>query len=313
MKKKWLSIIIILLTMWHKLMATTVSVADTTVQVINDSLTKSSSSLLSVDNLRPPEVSGLISFSKVFWALIFIIIGYFVIRFMTRSIEAWSEKNMKRRLRGKAIVPVVKISSWLIIAFIIVQGIFRPPVETLFAFGASIGVAIGFAAQDILKNIFGGFIILFDRPFKVSDKIEVGGVYGEVLDMSLRSTRILTPDDSVVTLPNGELMNQAISNANNGEANCQVVAEIYLPLTINTNVVRAIAMESAKTSQYIFLAKPIAVIFLNEIKHDKLCYKMRLKAYVMDTRYEFAFKSEMTEIVISELLKQQIISQESSI
>ncbi|MDF1548441.1 MAG: mechanosensitive ion channel, partial [Bacteroidales bacterium] len=185
--------------------------------------------------------------------------------------------------------------------------------DSLFAFTASIGVAIGFAAQDILKNIFGGFVILFDRPFKVGDKIEVNGVYGEVLDMSLRSTRIITADDSVVSLPNGDLMNQAISNSNSGELNCQVVAEIYLPITIDTVEVKRIAMESAKVSKFVYLAKPINVLFFNELQHDKLCFKMRLKAYVMDIRYEFAFKSEMNEIVIRELLKEGILNEGMSI
>lgn len=259
------------------------------------------------------ELKKIFSFAKLFWAVVFFLIGYFVIRFIGRSIEAWSEKNAERRIRGKAILPMVKIICWLIVSYIIIRGIFNPPASSLIAFGASIGVAVGFAAQDLLKNIFGGFVILIDRPFKVGDKIEVGSVYGEVQDMSLRSTRIQTPDDSMVTLPNGELLNQPISNANSGESNCQVVAEIFLPITIDTVKVRQIAIEAAQTSRFIYLAKPIAVLFFNEIKHDKLCYKMRLKAYVMDIRYEFQFKSEMTEIVISDLLKAGLLDPKISI
>lgn len=263
--------------------------------------------------MNPPEIGRFFSFPKIFWAIVFMIIGYLIIRFISKSIEIWSEKNTERRIKGKAIVPLVRIFGWMIIAYLIVKGIFQPPVESLIAFGASVGVAVGFAAQDILKNIFGGFVILLDRPFKVGDKIEVGDTYGEVMDMSLRSTRIVTADDSIVTLPNGELMNQSISNANSGESNCQVVAEIYLPITVDTEKVRSIALESAKTAKYVYLAKPIVVLFFNEIKHDKLCYKMRLKAYVLDIRYEFAFKSEMTEKVMKELLKGGILMKENSI
>ncbi|MCB0314052.1 MAG: mechanosensitive ion channel, partial [Calditrichaeota bacterium] len=53
--------------------------------------------------------------------------------------------------------------------------------------------AIGFAAQDILKNIFGGLMLLLDRPFQVGDKIEAGGHYGEVVQIGLRTVRIVTP------------------------------------------------------------------------------------------------------------------------
>ncbi|MBI9059313.1 MAG: mechanosensitive ion channel [Labilibaculum sp.] len=284
-------------------------------ELVVDSISKSTKDVVKTleKKLNPPDVSEIVSFTKIFWALVFIAIGYFIIRFLTRTIEIWSEKSPDRRVKGKAIVPVVKIVCWMVIGYLIVRGIFRPPVESLIAFGASIGVAVGFAAQDILKNIFGGFVILIDRPFKIGDKIEVGSTYGEVLDMSLRSTRIHTADDSLVTVPNGELMNQSISNSNSGETNCQVVAEIYLPITIDTHKVRKIATEVAKVSKYIYLVKPIAVIFVNDIKHDKLCYKMRLKAYVMDIRFEFAFKSELTENVIKELLESNILSSENSI
>ncbi|MFV0376205.1 MAG: mechanosensitive ion channel family protein [Mangrovibacterium sp.] len=292
--------------------------ADTVVQAVPDSLAATAKSadgrlVQTIRENTSVDIKGIFSFSKLFWAIIFFVVAWFIIRFLSKSIESWSEKNAERRLRGKAILPVVKIVSWSIVAYIIIRGIFNPPIESLIAFGASIGVAVGFAAQDLLKNIFGGFVILFDRPFKVGDKIEVGNVYGEVLDMSLRSTRIQTADDSLVTLPNGELMNQPISNSNSGESNCQVVAEIYLPITIDTEAVRRIAIEAAQSSRFVYLAKPIVVIFLNDIKFDKLCYKMRLKAYVMDIRYEFRFKSEMTEIVLSELLKTSILDPKISI
>lgn len=77
---------------------------------------------------------------------------------------------------------------------------------------------------------------------------------------------------------------------------------------MNTTKVREIAIESAQVSKYVFLEKPIAVVFLNEVKEQRSYLKMRLKAYVMDIRYEFAFKSDMTEIVIKELLRQEIIN-----
>ncbi|MFH1297564.1 MAG: mechanosensitive ion channel family protein, partial [Bacteroidota bacterium] len=126
----------------------------------------------------------------------------------------------------------------------------------------------------------------------------------------LRSTRLVTPDDSRVSVPNGELMNKSVSNANVGEPNCQVVAEIYLPITVDTERVRQVSIEAAQVSKYIYLNKPIVVLFFNEVKERRSYLKMRLKAYVADIRYEFAFKSDMTEIVVKELLNEKLISPE---
>ncbi|MBT8386143.1 MAG: mechanosensitive ion channel family protein [Ignavibacteria bacterium] len=256
----------------------------------------------------PPSVSDLISIEKIFWAIIFFFIGLYLIRFVSKMLELFAERSTKYRITIKGIVPVIRIAGWALVIYIIIAGIFQPPAATLLAVIASLGIAVGFAAQDIFKNIFGGIMILLDRPFQVGDKIEAGNYYGEVVKIGLRSTRIVTPDDSLVSIPNSDIMTQSVSNSNAGEPNCQVVAEIFLPITVDTEKVRQIATEAAQVSKYIYLNKPISVLFFNEVKERRSYYKMRLKAYVMDIRYEFNFKSDMTELVMKELLEQKIIS-----
>lgn len=179
------------------------------------------------------------------------------------------------------------------------------------ALTAAAGIAVGFASQDILKNIFGGVIILFDRPFQIGDKVEVGKYYGEVTHIGLRTVRIVTPDDSLVSIPNSEIVSTSVSNANSGANHCQVVTEFYLPPHVDLVATRMIARRAATVSRYIYLNKPIAVVLKNEIHEGRSWLKMRLKAYVLDLRYEFAFSTEITEIVIAELLKHRIVSAEA--
>ena len=159
------------------------------------------------ENVNPSKVLKKISFSKLFWSLVFFIIGYFIIRLLTQVITKIAERSNQSRIAFKGLVPAVRIIGWLLVIFIIVWGIINPQLETVLAVTASVGIAVGFASQDILKNIFGGVMILLDKPFQVGDKIEVGSYYGEVVEIGLRSTRIVTPDDSLVSIPNGELMN----------------------------------------------------------------------------------------------------------
>ncbi len=261
-------------------------------------------------DLKPPSMSEIFSVGVIVWTVIFLIIGYLGIRFISFILESIAEKTTKYRIAIKGLIPVIKILGWMFILFIVIAGIIQPPVSTIIAVTASIAIAVGFAAQDILKNIFGGIMILIDRPFQVGDKIEAGNYYGEVVEIGLRSIRLVTPDDSLVSVPNGELMTKSVANANVGELNCQVVAEIYLPITVNTDRVRQIAIESAQVSKYIYLNKPIVVLFFNEVKERRSYLKMRLKAYVADIRYEFAFKSDMTEIVMKELINEKLISPE---
>lgn len=251
--------------------------------------------------IQPPDIGNVISLTKIFWTLVFILAGFFLMRTITGLFNLVAHRHPRRKTVIRRLLPIIKIFGWSVVVYIIITLILQPPIETIFAFFASVGVAIGFASQDFLKNIFGGLMILFDKPFQIGDKIESGKYYGEVLEIGLRSTRVITPDDSVVTIPNSEMMNQSISNANSGENNCQVVAELYLPTSIDTGRVRQIATEAAQVSKYVFLNKPIMVEYSNVLVPKGSFLKMRLKAYVMDVKYEFPFQSEMTEIVLREL------------
>lgn len=253
------------------------------------------------------EIRDLISFNVLFLTLIILAITYFLNKFVVQILDNISEKSARYRLFTKRLVPIVRIAIWSFSLYIIIAGIIDPPFETVLTVTASIGIAVGFASQDILKNVFGGFIIILDRPFQVGDKIEVGDYYGEVLQIGLRSCRIVTPDDSVVTIPNGELMNKAVSNANSSALDCQVVAEIYLPADIDIELVKRIAYKAAISSRYAYLQKPVTVIAKNEIHEKNFVIKLRVKAYVLDIRYEFPFQSDMTELIMAELNKKKLI------
>jgi MscS family membrane protein len=74
------------------------------------------------------------------------------------------------------------------------------------------GIAIALAAQDTLGNFFGSLAILMERPFRAGDFVKVDKVEGTVVEVGLRSTRIRTPDESIVTLPNSTLAKASVDN-----------------------------------------------------------------------------------------------------
>jgi small-conductance mechanosensitive channel len=246
------------------------------------------------------QLRELISFGKVFNALIILIVTYLINKYLTIILDNLSEKVVNYRLFIKRLAPVSRILIWSFAIYIVIAGIIAPPFETIIAISASVGIAVGFASQDILKNIFGGIMIILDRPFQVGDKIAIADHYGEVISVGLRSCRVVTPDDSVVSIPNAEVMNRAVSNTNSGALDCQVVAEIYLPATVDVAKVKQIAYKAVYASSYTYLNKPVDIIVLNEVQNRFFAYKLRVKAYVVDIRYEFLFKSDLTEMIVSE-------------
>jgi small-conductance mechanosensitive channel len=243
---------------------------------------------------------------RAFWTIIILLITFYTVRLTVYIVDRLAERNAQRRLFFKRLVPIARILFWTISLVFIVRVVFAVDARGLLTAMAAIGVAIGFAAQDILKNIFGGLVIVFDQPFQVGDKIQVAGSYGEVVSIGLRSTRIVTPDDSLVTVPNAQIVDGQVSNANSGALDCQVVTDLYLPGWVDEAVAKRIAFQATASSRYVHLKKPIVVLVRDEYE-DTFVIHLKVKAYVIDTRYEFPFMSEVTERARAEFRRQGLL------
>ncbi|UTW04123.1 mechanosensitive ion channel family protein [Amphritea atlantica] len=117
-------------------------------------------------------------------------------------------------------VPILNLSVRLIVillgsyCLLIIWGI--NPLGWLASAGI-VGIAVGFAAKDTLANLFSGFFILVDAPYKVGDYVNLdSGERGRVTHIGLRSTRLMSRDDIEITLPNAVIANAKIVNESGG-------------------------------------------------------------------------------------------------
>ena len=230
----------------------------------------------------------------IFWSIVVLVVFRFAIRAVIWVLETLAERSVTQRLTFKWLIPITRMVLWAIAAYLIVRTIFRVDAQGILAASAALGVALGFAAQDLLKNVFGGLIVVFDQPFQVGDKISVGGTYGEVVSIGLRSTRILTADDDFVSVPNSQVVEEQVANANAGKLNCQVVTNLHLPGRVDERTAKEIAFEAAVNSKYVFLEKPIQVFIEDEFR-TTFVTRVKVRAYVLDPRFEFLLRSDITE------------------
>ena len=231
---------------------------------------------------------------RVFWAVVVVALTFYLVKGAAFVLNKLAERSASRRLVLKRAVPIVRLLLWIVGAYVVIRGIFEVDSKGVFAAAAAIGVAVGFAAQELLRNFFGGLVIISDRPFQIGDKVRIGDIYGEVVSIGLRSTRIVTPDDSLVTVPNARVMTDPVANANAGALDCQVVTDLYLPGWVDEAAAKRIAYEAATSSKYVYMKKPIVVLVSDEFKETFLTH-LKVKAYVFDARYEFLLMSEITE------------------
>jgi MscS family membrane protein len=174
---------------------------------------------------------------KVYYVLIIFNIAWMVIRLFDAILEEYlapviaeSDSTLDDQL-----LPVfrkgVKFALWLI-AFILALNNAGYDVGALLAGLGIGGLAFALAAQDLVKNLFGGLTIFLDKPFMVGDRIDVAGFDGIVEEIGIRSLRIRTLDGRVVVIPNSDVANDAIQNITS-EPNRKVV--LNLGLTYDTD------------------------------------------------------------------------------
>lgn len=125
-------------------------------------------------------------------------------------------KNSKNIAVNRVICVIAKVVLW-VVAFLIVMAKLGIPISIFSGLFAGLGVAsaaAALAAQDTVKSILSGMAILADKPFVIGDWIEVDKYQGTVIDITFRSTRIKSYDNSVVTIPNSTITTNYVVNWN---------------------------------------------------------------------------------------------------
>ncbi|MBO4647919.1 MAG: mechanosensitive ion channel [Lentisphaeria bacterium] len=122
--------------------------------------------------------------------------------------------NSLDKLTVSMIGNTLKIAIAVTAVLFIGQNIFDLNITALLASAGIIGLAIALAAKDTISNFFGTIVIIADCPYRIGDRIESGKINGIVTHIGMRSTRIMTDDESVYTIPNSELTNTPLCNIN---------------------------------------------------------------------------------------------------
>lgn len=254
-------------------------------------------------------VTEILTAGHIMTALFIVAAVWLLLKILQYIATALSRRFIRYRIQITGTVPLLRIVIWTIAVYFVIVKVFSPPDATLLAMMASTGLAVGLAAQDVIRNVISGALILFEQPFRVGDMVSVDGHYGEVQSIGLRSITLRTFDDNTVTVPNATVTGQSISNANSGALDEMVVISFVLPASVDSEIVKGIAWEAAACSPYAYLRKPITVMLADEFDRTFL-NRYSIKAYVLDVRYERMFASDVLQRTRKALSTRGILSEE---
>ncbi|MCX9155694.1 mechanosensitive ion channel [Niveibacterium sp. 24ML] len=166
---------------------------------------------LVVDGQMVPIKRG-ITVGKVAIALLTLVLGFW----LARRLAVLIIHNVHRRL-GTPLPTLQTASNWIlsvvfVILVVISLAMVRIPL-TVFAFlGGAIAIGLGFGMQTLLKNLMSGLMLLAERPFKLGDFVEVGGMRGTVTDIGVRASTIRNADGIETLVPNASFVEQNVTN-----------------------------------------------------------------------------------------------------
>lgn len=155
---------------------------------------------------------GVAVLVNVALAGLILVVGMFMAGFISRRVRNWAVNHP--RIDTTLAVFFASIVRYLIIAVVIIAVLTRFGVETtsLVAALGAMTLAIGLALQGTLSNVAAGVMIVFFRPYKIGDFVDIGGASGSVRDITLFYTELTTPDNRQVIVPNAQSWGQVIIN-----------------------------------------------------------------------------------------------------
>lgn len=152
-----------------------------------------------------------ISLAQIFTVLAFVVIG--------STLVLWSGSFLRSRLSKRGVdVNIIQLLSraWLILGLVIVAmstlDLLSVPLAAFAFVSGAVAIGFGFGAQNIINNFISGWILMWERPIKIGDFLELGEVRGTVESIDTRSTRIRRVDGVHLLVPNSQLLENTVTN-----------------------------------------------------------------------------------------------------
>ncbi|MBR0150403.1 MAG: mechanosensitive ion channel [Synergistaceae bacterium] len=204
-----------------------------------------------------------VTVSKLVIAVVVLLSSFFL--------SSWGSNMIKRRIMKRAKASITAANAiqritfyilWIAFALIALNIVDIP--LTAFAFmGGAMAVGIGFGMQNIFNNLISGFIVIFSRPFKVNDIVEVAGTQGVVEDIGSRSTTIRTWDGLDVVLPNRYFLENSVTNWTGTDLKKREVLKVSVSYDADTREVERILLDVVNGHSQVLKNPSPFVIFKN--------------------------------------------------
>ena len=232
---------------------------------------------------------------NILYGIIILIVGLIIVRLIKAVLKRILRRTKRDEAMSSFIVSLVNIVLEIIV---LITALATMGINTasIIAVIGTCGVAIGLALKDSLGNIASGIMIIFNKPFKKDDFVEIAGEEGRITQINLFNTTLKTDDDTVIIVPNSEAVNNPIINYEGCKFR-RVVVDIAVDKGCDPDEVRRIVSAVAEEEPLLSKERDHSIVMSGQ---DTNCVKMQLKCFTLTEDY-WTVKYRMTENVYNAL------------
>lgn len=162
-------------------------------------------------------LSGSLFFKKLMGTVLVLVIGVLVIRVIMRLITAALEKSHLEKAAHSLITSLAQAAMYILL-FLIAASQMGIDVSSIVALASVLTLALSLALQNMVSNLIGGFVILYNHPFHSGDYVEIAGQAGTVKEISMTYTVLATADNRIVSIPNSAVAAAQIVNYSSADS-----------------------------------------------------------------------------------------------
>lgn len=233
-----------------------------------------------------------VTVKSILIAFVFLGLGIY---FSKKISRLFIERVVRRFQTDPGIVLTIQtISFYILITFIVLLSLTIAGIPlTIFTFaGGALAIGLGFGSQNILKNFISGIILMFDRPMRIGDFIEINETYGQVERIGFRATRLLTYGNIHVIFPNSTFLEQNFINWTLLNREIRISVRVGVAYGSDTNKVRELLTQAAAQHPRSLAANPPAVLF-QDFGDNALIFDVFFSIKMMDLRDRRTVESEI--------------------
>ncbi len=212
------------------------------------------------------------------WAVLYSIILIVLFVYVVDRLRHWIVDKVLARTRmevgTRETAGAIFRYVMLVVGFIIIMQTLGIDLTILNVLAGSLGIGVGFGLQNIVNNFVSGLIILFERPIKVGDRIEVGDVHGRVTRIGGRSVTVLTNDNIAIIVPNLKFITENVVNWSHGDEKVRFRMPIPVATGSDIRLVERLLIEAAQEVPEV-LDEPMPGVRLLGFGEQGLSFELR--------------------------------------